>query len=80
MLALTARAADALRTADAAARRFNPDARVRLRAADGVVSADLVTAPEDGESLVLVDGVELIVPDGMSGTVDAGEHNAFTFV
>ena len=80
MLALTARAADALRTADAAARRFNPDARLRLRAADGGVSADLVTAPEDGESLVVIEGIELIVPDGISGTVDAGDHNAFTFV
>ena len=78
MLVLTARAADALRTADAAARRFNPDARLRLRVADGGVTADLVSAPEDGESLVVVDGIELIVPDGMSGTVDAGDHNAFT--
>ena len=80
MLALTARAADALRTADAAARRFNPDARLRLRAADGGVSADLVTAPEAGASHVDVAGIELIVPAGMSGTVDAGAHTASSFV
>lgn len=78
MLALTPRAADALRTADTAARRFNPDARLRLRAEGGAVTADLVAAPEAGESVVVLEGIELIVPDGMTGTVDAGDHNALT--
>ena len=78
MFSLTPRAADALRTADAAARRFNPDARLRLRSASGAVTADLVAEPGPGESLVAIDGIELVVPDGLEGTVDAGEHNAFT--
>ena len=80
MLALTSRAAEALRTADAAARRFNPDARLRLRVDGGAVTADLVAGPAAGESAVTVDGIDLVVPDGLEGTVDAGEHNAFTLV
>jgi plasmid stabilization system protein ParE len=78
MLRLTDRAREALAAADAAARRFNPDARVRLRPGPGGVVADLVEGPEAGESVLELDGVAIVVDDALAGTVDAGEHQTLT--
>jgi len=78
MLRLTARAAEALRAADAAARRFNPEARVRLRRAAAGVAADLTDAPAPGESAVTLEGIDLILADDLEGTIDADDHNAFS--
>jgi len=80
MLRLTPRAAEALRAADAAARRFNPDARVRLRRRDAGVVADLTDEAAAGESSVTIEGVDLIVGDDLDGTLDADDHNAFSLV
>jgi hypothetical protein len=63
-----------LRTADRAARRFNPDARIRLvpdghgvrfELADGQVAGDAVVEHEAGFTL--------LVAAGISGTVDVAE-------
>jgi hypothetical protein len=63
-----------LRTADLAARRFNPDARIRLvpdghgvrfELADGQVAGDAVVEHEAGFTL--------LVAAGISGTVDVAE-------
>jgi hypothetical protein len=80
MLRLTPRAAEALRAADSAARRFNPDARVRLRPGTGPtsVATDLTDAAGDGESVVTIEGVEMVVADDLDGTLDADDHNAFS--
>jgi hypothetical protein len=80
VLRLTTRAAAALRDADAAARRFNPDARVRLRRDGAGVRAELTDAPEEGESAITIDGVDLIVADDLEGTIEADDHNAFSLI
>jgi hypothetical protein len=77
-LLLTDRAREALAAADAAARRFNPDARVRLRRGPGGLVSDLADGPAEGESILDLDGLTLVVEDGLDGTVDAGEHNVLT--
>lgn len=78
VLTLTPRAAEALRAADTAARRFNPDARVRLRRGGAGVAADLTDAPGPGESLISLDGIDLVLADDLQGTLDADDHNAFS--
>jgi hypothetical protein len=78
VLALTPEAREALATADAAARRFDPAARIRLRLVGAALLSDLVDGPGDGEALVVIDGVELVVQDGLTGTVVAGEHAALS--
>jgi hypothetical protein len=76
MLTLTERAAQALSAADVAARRFNADARVRVRTGPAGVVTDLVEEPTVGESVRRFGDLELIVDDALTGTLDAGEHNA----
>ena len=77
MLRFTDQAVQALTRSDAAARRFNPDARVRLvpDPARGV-RAELVedSVPGDLEEQI-PDGPRVLVDVTLSGTVDAGEHD-----
>jgi hypothetical protein len=77
MLRFTDQAAQALVRSDAAARRFNPDARVRL-APDPArgVRAELVDEPEPGDrSQQIPDGPQVFVDASLNGLVDAGEHD-----
>ncbi|HEX6844163.1 MAG TPA: hypothetical protein VF235_03515 [Actinomycetota bacterium] len=74
-LRLTDRAREALAAADAAARRFNPDARVRLRRAAGGLVSDLTDGVGPDETAASIDGIDLVLGPGIEGTVDAGEHN-----
>ncbi|HEY5860552.1 MAG TPA: hypothetical protein VIX62_09735 [Actinomycetota bacterium] len=77
MLRFTDQAAQAMVRSDAAARRFNPDARVRLvpDPARGV-RAELVDGPEPGDTLQQIqDGPQVFVASSLSGSVDAGEHD-----
>lgn len=76
MLTPTERARTAIAAADEAARRFNPDARVRVRLVDGRVVADLADGPAAGEHLDTLAGIEVIVADDLEGTLDAGDHAA----
>jgi hypothetical protein len=76
MLTPTDRASAAIVAADEAARRFNPDARVRVRLVDGRVIADLADGPGPGEHLDTLAGVEVILADDLEGTLDAGDHAA----
>lgn len=78
MLSLTPRAHEALAAADLAARRFNPDARVRIRRAASGVVADLTDGPAPDETAVTIEGIDLVLGPGVEGTLDAGEHNALT--
>jgi hypothetical protein len=57
----------------AAARRFNPDARVRLHRSGRGVAFALTDEPEAGDELVAGDGFELWVEPGLEGTVDVVE-------
>ena len=82
MVRFTDRAAQALVRSDAAARRFNADARVRLvpDPARGV-KAELVDAPGPGDRLHDVpDGPQVYVDDALDGTVDAGDHDLLLLI
>lgn len=73
MIEFTDWASDILRRSFEAARRFNPDAAVRLfRSGDGVEFA-LTDEPADGDRTVQGDGFELLVEAGIDGIVDVVE-------
>lgn len=75
MLAFTDWAVEILSRADAAARRFNPDARVRLiREAGGSVRFELTdeAAPDD-QAIEHAAGFTLLAERGLEGTVDVVE-------
>jgi hypothetical protein len=76
----TERARQALVRSDAAARRLNTAARVRIVADPaGGVRAELTDSLEEGERLVRVDDdVEVVVPLDLAGLIDAGDHDALT--
>ncbi|HEY6566524.1 MAG TPA: hypothetical protein VI341_03310 [Actinomycetota bacterium] len=82
MIRFTEQAAQALVRSDAAARRFNPDARVRL-VPDPVrgVRAELVEGPGPQDRLQKIqDGPEVFVEGSLHGSVDAGEHDLLILV
>ena len=72
-IAFTDWASDILRRTHEAARRFNPDATVRLHRSEGSVAFDLTDERPGGDELVLGDGFELLVENGLEGTVDVVE-------
>jgi hypothetical protein len=73
MLELTDWAKDILRRSNAAARRFNPDARVRLARVGGVVQATLTDQPLDDDQRVSFDDVTIYAEAGLEGLVDIEE-------
>jgi hypothetical protein len=74
MITCTPRAVELLRTADAGARRFNPDARIRLVAEGDGVRFELADGPEPGDAVVDHEaGFTLLVAAGLAGTVDVAE-------
>lgn len=78
MVELTERAREALVAADAAARRFNPLARIRLVRDGATVRAELADEPSPGDASLDLDGLTLFVAEGVVGVVDAGDHNELT--
>jgi hypothetical protein len=72
-LEFTEWAVQILRRSHEAARRFNPDATVRMSHAGTGVRFDLTDRPSDGDELVQGDGFELLVQPGLSGLVDVVE-------
>jgi hypothetical protein len=63
-----------LSRADAAARRFNPDARVRIVRDGGGVRFELTDDPAPTDRVVEhPSGFTLLVEDGIEGTVDVVE-------
>jgi hypothetical protein len=75
MISFTERALEVLHAATSAAARFDPNARVRVcRNGEGVVF-ELTDAPGPDDVPVDAEGVVVLVEGGLSGTVDAGEHN-----
>ena len=73
MIEFTDWAADILSRSDVAARRFNPDARVRVVRAGGDVRFELTDAPASGDQVVERDGFTLFVEEGIEGIVDVVE-------
>lgn len=78
MIELTERATQALLAADAAARRFNPEARIRIVSEGASVRAELADGPAPGDASLDLGGLEVFVADGVAGVVDAGDHNELT--
>jgi Fe-S cluster assembly iron-binding protein IscA len=67
-------AVDILEKADRAARRFNPDARVRIARAGGSgVRFELTDAPEPTDAVSEQEGFTVFVEDGLEGLVDVVE-------
>jgi hypothetical protein len=74
MVEFTDWAIDILRRSDAAARRFDPDARVRLlRDGSGGVRFELTDEPAATDAVVADLGFSLFVEQGLEGTVDVVE-------
>jgi hypothetical protein len=73
MLDFTDWARDILQRTHVAARRFNPDATVRLQRSNGGVEFALTDERHEGDELVSRDGFELWVEPGLEGTVDVVE-------
>lgn len=76
MVELTQRAREALTASQAAAVRFDPDVRLRLRVVGtGEIRSELVTGPTEGDEVLVAGELELFVEPGLRGTIDAGDHN-----
>ena len=73
MIEVTEWATDILSRAQAAARRFDPDARIRLARVDGGVQAVLAAAPRPGDREVEVGDMTLLVEEGLDGLLDVEE-------
>lgn len=73
MIAFTDWAVEILQRTWQAARRFNPDAMVRLRRASGGVEFTLTDDRAETDELVRGEGFELLVEAGLEGTVDVVE-------
>jgi hypothetical protein len=78
VLTFTDRAADALSTFHAAAARWDPSARLRLVQHGAELRPEFTDGASDGEVEVSVGTITVLVPAGVRGTVDAGEHNVLT--
>jgi hypothetical protein len=59
--------------ADVAARRLNPDARVRLARAGSGVQALLTDGPDRGDTEVTVGDAVIFIQDGVVGLIDIEE-------
>jgi hypothetical protein len=70
---VTERAADLLAKADSAARRFNPDARIRVVPDGAGVRFVLSDGPEDGDTVVERNGMAFFADATLDGVVDVEE-------
>jgi len=73
VIEVTEWATDILTRAQEAARRFDPQARIRLTRIDGGVQAVLADRPQPGDREVEVGDMTLLVEDGLDGLVDVEE-------
>ena len=78
MLTFTERATDALSTFHAAAARWDPSAQLRLVQHGTELRPEFTDGASDGEVEVAVGSITVLVPEGVRGRVDAGEHNVLT--
>jgi hypothetical protein len=72
-IAFTEWATEILRRTHAAARRFNPEATVRLQRRGDGVAFELTDERPAGDEVVTGEGFELLVEPGLEGTVDIVE-------
>jgi hypothetical protein len=72
-IAFTEWATEILQRTHVAARRFNPEATVRMHATAGRVEFSLTDERPEGDVLLAGDGFQLWVESGLEGTVDVVE-------
>jgi len=72
-LAFTDWAVEILQRSHEAARRFNPEATVRVRRGGAGVEFELTDERHEGDDLVRHEGFEIWVEAGLQGTVDVVE-------
>ena len=75
MIDVTERAAAAVAQAEAAARRFNPEVRVRLIRTDAGVRFEFTDETSEDDDTVPCETAMLYVEPGLEGTLDTGDHN-----
>jgi hypothetical protein len=80
MVTLTDRARDALLGSLAAALRFDPNACLRVVRRDGALRVVFAEAPDPGDQVVSLGETSIGFEAGITGTIDAGEHNALAVV
>ncbi len=73
MIEFTDWAVEILQRTWQAARRFNPEAAVRMQRATGGIEFVLTDERVETDELVPADGFELLVETGLEGTVDVVE-------
>ena len=73
MIEITDWAREILGKSQAAARRFNPDARIRLTRTPGGVQAVLTDAPLQSDQVVDVGEMTLYIEAGLDGLIDIEE-------
>lgn len=73
MIEVTEWARDILRKSQAAAARFNPDARIRLARVGGMVQSQLTDSPRRDDVEVDLGGTTLYVEAGLEGLIDIEE-------
>jgi hypothetical protein len=78
VLTFTDRAADALTTFHAAATRWDPSARLRLVRHGAELRPEFTDDVVEGDVEMSVGTIRVLVPSGVDGRVDAGEHNVLT--
>ena len=75
MLTFTDRATAALETFHSAAARWNPDVVLRLVRVGTELRPELAVDRVAGDVELTVGELTVLVPAGVDGVVDAGEHN-----
>jgi hypothetical protein len=73
VIEVTEWARDILTRAQEAARRFDPEASIRLARIDGGVQAVLADRPQPDDSEVEVGDMTLLVEEGLEGLLDVEE-------
>ena len=70
MIAVSERAREVLARAAASARRFDPEARIRIARDGAGISSGFAHAPEPGDRVLEEGDVTVFVEDGLEGTID----------
>jgi hypothetical protein len=75
VIAISERARDVLARAAASARRFDPEARIRITRDGEGIRPGFAHAPEPGDRVIEEGDVTLFVEQGLAGTIDVTEHH-----
>jgi hypothetical protein len=78
VLIFTDRATEALTMFHAAAVRWNPSVRLRLIRVGSELRPELADEPSPDDVELALGLITVLVPPGVNGVVDAGEHNVLT--